>query len=86
MSKSSSKTVIRGLTATSYLAVTPDNAIDLPGGPCSGFWVGASGNIRLLSEENDDVTFVAVPIGPFPIGGKRVMAAGTTATSLVALY
>jgi len=51
-----------------------------------GLYVGGTGNIVLQHVSGVSVTYTAVPVGMFPISGVRVMATGTTATNIVALY
>ena len=51
------------------------------------FYVGNTGNVRVLTAGNDDVTFVGIPAGAFvPVQVKRVFATNTTATDIVALW
>ena len=55
--------------------------------PFRGIWVGGTGNITLVGYDNGTaVLYSNVPVGPFPYGGLRVNATGTTATLLVASY
>ena len=50
-------------------------------------YVGNTGNVRVLTAGNDDVTFVGIPAGAFvPVQVKRVFATNTTATDIVALW
>jgi hypothetical protein len=50
-------------------------------------YVGNTGNVRVLTAGNDDVTFVGIPSGSFvPVQVKRVYATDTTATDIVALW
>jgi hypothetical protein len=50
-------------------------------------YVGNTGNVRVLTAGNDDVTFVGIPAGAFvPVQVKRVFATDTTATDIVALW
>lgn len=70
-----------------YAAVTPNNSVDLPGGQARAFYIGGAGSIVLRDSAGDDVTFVAVNSGSIlPVSAKRVLASGTTATNIVALY
>jgi len=50
-------------------------------------YVGNTGNVRVLTAGNDDVTFVGIPAGAFvPVQVKRVFATDTDATDIVALW
>jgi hypothetical protein len=50
-------------------------------------YVGNTGNVRVLTAGNDDVTFVGIAAGAFvPVQVKRVFATDTTATDIVALW
>lgn len=49
-------------------------------------YVGVSGNINVITVGGDEVNFNAIPAGTFvPVQVKRVKAAGTTATNIIAL-
>lgn len=53
----------------------------------SVIYVGATGNVRVLTANGDDVVFVGVPTGAVvPVQVLRVFATNTTATSLVRVY
>ena len=50
-------------------------------------YAGNTGNVRVLTAGNDDVTFVGIPAGSFvPVQVKRVFATDTTATDILALW
>lgn len=64
-------------------AITPDNAGVLR---ATALYVGGVGDLRVLTEDGDDVVFKAVPAGSFvPVRVSRVYATNTTATSIVGL-
>ena len=53
----------------------------------SVIYVGVTGNVAVITAQGDTVTFVGVPAGStVPVQVTRVLATGTTATSLVAIY
>jgi hypothetical protein len=56
--------------------------------PCRGIYVGVGGDITLRAKRNStDTVFVGVPQGSIlPVAATHVRAAGTTASSLVALW
>ncbi len=50
-------------------------------------YVGNTGNVRVLTAGNDDVTFVGIPAGAFvPVQVKRVFSTSTDATDIIALW
>jgi hypothetical protein len=64
-------------------AVTPSDTVDQSG---AAIYVGGAGNVSLLTEGGDTVTFTAPPVGSIiPMRFTRVRATGTTATLLIAL-
>lgn len=90
MAQNTNVNTVSSLPARSALAVTPNDSTDLPGGACRGLYVGGGGTVTVImptATAGDTVPFVAVPAGSIlPISAQRVMATGTTATSIVALY
>ena len=71
------------------VVVTPSDTADLPyGSPCRYIYVGGAGNVAVkLANDTAAITFVAVPVGTvLPVMAIKVMATGTTATNLLALY
>lgn len=73
--------------AKSWKVITPSDLAAGNVGGCRGIYVGGAGNVALVGEDNQVVTFTAVPVGTFmPCGAKRVNATNTTATLLIALY
>ncbi|MCU1758716.1 hypothetical protein NTD84_03145 [Pseudomonas sp. 14P_8.1_Bac3] len=73
--------------ASSAYAVTPSDTTVLSPLPRS-LYIGAAGNVAVVPEDGaTSVVFVAVSAGQIlPIRAKKVMSAGTTATSIVAMY
>jgi len=72
--------------AFSWKAVTTSDTVNLPAG-CRGLFVGGSGNIAAVGDDNVVVTFTGVAGGTFlPIGPKRINATNTTATLMVAVF
>jgi hypothetical protein len=67
------------------VAITPSNTVNLTNP--SVVYVGGAGNVRVLTAQGDDVTFVGVLAGSVvPVQAIRVFATSTTATSLVGIY
>ena len=83
--KSSNKSVIRGITGTSWKAITASDTTDLPEGPCSAIWINVAGDVHGISPEGDEGTFT-VSAGSLGLGFKRIYSTGTTATGLYAIY
>jgi hypothetical protein len=55
--------------------------------PTRGVYVGGAGALKVVMEDETEVTFAAVPVGTvLRIRCVRVFSTGTTATNLVALY
>lgn len=75
-----------GLTspASRAAAVTPNDAADLVAHARS-LWVGGLGNLAVVTVGGDTETFPNVS-GLFPVRVKRVLATGTTATGIVAVW
>ena len=68
------------------VAVVPADRTDLA---CvtRAIYVGGAGDLRVRMQGGAEVTFAAVPAGALlPLRVKRVLAAGTSATAIVALW
>ncbi len=71
-------------------AVTPDDANDIR--PTNGIYIGGTGSLAVhMADDNRSlpvvVTFLAVQTGDtLNFGVKRILATGTSATGIVALY
>lgn len=73
--------------ATKARAVTPNNSTDLPDGICRALFIGTAGDLVLIAAEDDDAVLLpGVGAGVLPVSTKRVLASGTTASGIVALY
>lgn len=65
-------------------AVTPSDTADNYG---VALYVGGAGNVSVITEGGDTVTFTAPPVGSIlPVRFTNVRATGTTATNLVRLW
>lgn len=68
------------------VAVTPSDGSDLAQAT-RALYIGVAGNVAVNMPDGGSVTFVGLTAGQIlPIRAKRVLATGTTATSIVALY
>lgn len=75
-----------GTSATYYAAVTPHDSTNFVDGVCDALFVGGTGVVRAVREDDTVVSFT-VPAGTrLDIVAKRVNSTSTTATGIVALY
>lgn len=66
--------------------VTPDDAIDLAE-VTRALYVGVAGDIALITAGGQSVVFQAVPAGSLlPLRTSRILATGTTAGGIMALW
>lgn len=66
--------------------VTPSDSTDLAVG-CRAIYVGGAGDVTGITRGNSTVTFKNLPAGSvLPVGFRRILATGTTATFLLGLY
>ncbi len=72
------------VSAHGAVAVTTSDATVLP--VTRGLYIGVTGNLAVRMPDGMSVTFANVPVGVFPIQVDQVLATGTTATNIVALY
>jgi hypothetical protein len=72
-----------GNSAIGGKAIVNDVAIGLD---TRAIYVGVAGNIVARMADGGVVTFSNVPVGIYPLSITMVVASGTTATNLVALY
>lgn len=73
-------------TAENFYAVTPADGTDLPNGQCRQLYVGTGGTVAAVNKDGDTVSFTAGDGGYLNIRTARVLATGTTATGIIALY
>ena len=75
---------VTALPGNDGAAVTPSDTAVFP---ASLIYVGGAGNVAVITQGGDTVTFVGVPAGTvLPVRVARVLATDTTATSIVALW
>jgi hypothetical protein len=69
--------------------VVPDDGLDLPT-TARALWIGGGGNLTvILRNSTTPITLLNVAGStnlPLPLYTKRVLASGTTATSIIALW
>jgi len=61
------------------------NTVDLPV-PTRGLYVGVTGNIKVIMEGGQTVTFENVPVCVIPLRVSRIFDTGTTASKIVGLW
>jgi hypothetical protein len=67
------------------VAVTPNDTTDLAARPRS-LWIGGDGDIAVQMKGSDTVVVFKNTFGLMPIRPDRILASGTTATDILALY
>lgn len=76
--------------ADTFAAITPSDTVDITlrqGTFPRGIYVGVGGDIVVVTQGDNAITFKNVPTGAvLPVRTKRVNSTSTTATNLVALY
>jgi hypothetical protein len=71
--------------ASTVIAITPNDATILQD-DLRGLYIGGAGNLAVITSGGQTVTFVGLAAGTIlPVSVKRVLATGTTATSILAL-
>ena len=74
------------MPATRAIAVTPSDATDLEAAT-RGLYIGTAGALKVITAGGDTVTLAAVPAGSIlPLSVTRVLATGTDADDIVALW
>jgi hypothetical protein len=69
------------------VAVAPSDGTPFARSPCRAIYVGTTGALVLVLSDGTTATFAVVPAGTIlPLQASQVMATGTTASSIVALY
>lgn len=72
--------------ARSIVVVTPSDTELLPDGPARSLFVGVAGDLAIEDMQGNAVTIASGPSQYHPIQVRRVLATGTTASSIHALY
>ncbi|MFT6775235.1 MAG: hypothetical protein ACJA1L_002954 [Paracoccaceae bacterium] len=67
-------------------AVIPNDGADLPGGVCRAFFVGVGGDVKMRDKHGHEVILVSGNSQYHFLRPARVLATGTTATNILALY
>jgi hypothetical protein len=89
-----------GDPGTEVRAATPSDTVDLTQLPSTNWpralYIGVSGDVTLVGSDDATAngatdttlkqTFKSVPVGFLPVSCRRIMATGTTATNILAIY
>jgi hypothetical protein len=71
--------------ATGVISITPSDATTLPA--TRGLYIGGAGNVAVLMSNGSTAVFLGVPVGTtLNLSVIKVLATGTTATAILALY
>lgn len=66
--------------------VAPNDDLDLPDGPARSFYVGLEGWVRLRDQSGNVVEMYSNTGQYHPIKVTRILATGTTAMGIIAIY
>lgn len=66
------------------VAVVPSDSTVIP--TARSLYIGVTGNLAVRMARGNLVTFTNVPVGMLPVQVDQVLATGTTATEMLALY
>lgn len=66
------------------VSVTPNNSTVIP--VTRALYIGTTGALAVRMADGMTITFTAVPVGVFPIQVDQVLATGTVASNIIALY
>ena len=69
-----------------FIAVTPNDDVDLPLGPTRGIYVGQAGVFVVMDLYGTPTAFESTDAQYHPLRVRRVLASGSTAGGIVALY
>jgi hypothetical protein len=72
--------------ATALSAVVPSDDTDLPDGTTRAIHVGGAGTIAVMDMNGNVATLNSLDSQYHPVRVRRVLATGTTATGIVAMY
>jgi limonene-1,2-epoxide hydrolase len=73
------------VAAQSYTVYTQQLDLLKAGNGCV-LYVGVSGDLKVITAAGNEVLFVGVPVGFFPVQVNKVLSTGTAADSVVALW
>lgn len=77
--------IVDARPATDAFAITPSDSVNFTQGMVRGIFVGAAGNVVVVTPQGNAVTFAAGAGSVLPVCALRVNSTNTTATGLVGL-
>lgn len=84
--KTTTRAAAQDAPADRVATVIPDDAAALPLGVCRALFVGVAGAVTLEDAQGGRVVLTSAGSQYHPIRVSRVLATGTTAEGIVALY
>jgi hypothetical protein len=72
--------------ATTLNIVTPSDDADLPTGTTRAIHVGTAGTVAVVDMNGNVATLASLDAQYHPVRVRRILATGTTATGIVAMY
>ena len=73
--------------AIDAINITPSDVATLANGTCLALYIGAAGDVTLVTAAGTTTLFVGILAGSIlPVRTNKVKATGTTASAIVALY
>lgn len=84
MGNAANRTADATVSAHGAVAVVPNDTTVIP--TTRGLYIGATGNLKVTMADGTVATFASVPVGVLPVQVQIVWAAGTVASSILALY
>jgi hypothetical protein len=69
-----------------HAAITPSDTVNIPTGWTRSIYVGVTGDVALVDQNDAVVVWKAVPVGILPMRAKRINSTATTATNMVAIW
>lgn len=71
--------------ARDITSVTPNDSTDNVPSQCIGLYVGSSGNVTVITENNNEITIPVASLSPLYVAIRRIKSTGTTASNIFAL-
>lgn len=72
--------------AQRILSVVPSDVSDLTDGLARSIFIGGAGTVRIVDDSGNVTDIVSAAHQYHPLRVRRILATGTTATDIVALY
>ncbi|MGB0854392.1 MAG: spike base protein, RCAP_Rcc01079 family [Pikeienuella sp.] len=72
-------------TAVGGHSITPSDD-DIVEPMARALWIGTTGNVAVVGPDGTTATYPNVPVGELAVQAVKVLATGTTASSIVAMH